>query len=327
MSSFSSFPLTSALSRSVRETFSAILEGASQLPESAALMLESAQQSALAAKEAAGEFVDSAVDVASELMEQPEVRVLAVNTLLLVLLCVVGLLFYTFRRALQHAPYSGGLKSITYMVLGCLFICFIEVGYQPPYLIKSICKITLFVACITIFQVVDADAKLLDMFARPRARQLLIGLAEGVGVYALILCSFLVFRRHVDFSRIAQALSNDGSINRDNFLFVSLYISFFNSLLEEIFFRGFAYLSLRRYIPERIAASLSAMAFSLYHFVIMASWFELVIFVVLLLSLFVAGLLFNWMDAKSDNIYNSWLVHMFANFAINTVGFLMFSMI
>ena len=304
-----------------------ILEQASQLPERAAVALDRVAQSAAAIPAMAAELVDSAVDVAEELMEQPEVQVLAVNTLLVVLLCVVGLLFYVSRRALQHAPYGSGLQSITFMILGCLFICFIEVGYRPPYLIKSVCKITLFVACITLFQLCNREARMLDMFQKPSVRQLLIATGGGLVIYGFILGSFFFFRSHIDLSHIALSLTQDSSISRDNFLFVSLYISFFNSLLEEIFFRGFAFLSLRRAVPERIAACVSALAFSLYHFVIMASWFKLWIFLLLLLSLFVAGLLFNWVDSKSDNIYNSWLIHMFSNFAINTVGFLMFGMV
>lgn len=297
------------------------------LQEGLPRVLEQAGQAAADLPEKAAALMDSAVDAAEQLMEQPEVQVLAVNALLVVLLCLVGLLFYVSRRALAHAPYGSGLQSITFMILGCLFICFIEVGYRPPYLIKSVCKITLFVACITMFQLCNPKARMLDMFQRPKPKQLLLALLAGVGVYALILGSFFFFRSHIDLSQIALSLTQDSSISEHNFLFVSLYISFFNSLLEEIFFRGFAFLSLRREVPQGIAACVSALAFSLYHFVIMASWFKLWIFVLLLVSLFVAGLFFNWVDSRSDNIYNSWLIHMFANFSINTVGFLMFGMV
>lgn len=35
------------------------------------------------------------------------------------------------------------------------------------------------------------------------------------------------------------------------------------------------------------------------------------------------GLIFNWLNEKLGCIYGSWLTHMFANFAINTIGFLL----
>ena len=163
------------------------------LQEGLPRVLEQAGQAAADLPEKAAALMDSAVDAAEQLIEQPEVRVLAVNALLVVLLCLVGLLFYVSRRALAHAPYGSGLQSITFMILGCLFICFIEVGYRPPYLIKSVCKITLFVACITMFQLCNPKARMLDMFQRPKPKQLLLALLAGVGVYALILGSFFFF--------------------------------------------------------------------------------------------------------------------------------------
>ena len=298
------------------------------LQEGLPRVLEQAGQAAADLPEKAAALVDSAVDAAEQLIEQPEVRVLAVNALLVVLLCLVGLLFYVSRRALAHAPYGSGLQSITFMILGCLFICFIEVGYRPPYLDQVDMQNHAFCGLhhhVSALQPQGAHAGHVSK-AKTKA-SLLLALLAGVGVYALILGSFFCFRSHIDLSQIALSLTQDSSISEHNFLFVSLYISFFNSLLEEIFFRGFAFLSLRREVPQGIAACVSALAFSLYHFVIMASWFKLWIFVLLLVSLFVAGLFFNWVDSRSDNIYNSWLIHMFANFSINTVGFLMFGMV
>ncbi len=55
----------------------------------------------------------------------------------------------------------------------------------------------------------------------------------------------------------------------------------------------------------------------------MAGWFDWWVFALAMLGLFVGGLLFNWLNAKQKNIYTSWLTHMFANFAINTIGFLL----
>jgi hypothetical protein len=37
--------------------------------------------------------------------------------------------------------------------------------------------------------------------------------------------------------------------------------------------------------------------------------------------------IFNILNEKSENIYASWLSHMFANFAINTIGFILFGII
>ena len=59
----------------------------------------------------------------------------------------------------------------------------------------------------------------------------------------------------------------------------------------------------------------------------MSNWFSPYLFILALTGLFVGGLIFDYINDKSENIYNSWLVHMFANFAINTIGFIMFGII
>ena len=104
---------------------------------------------------------------------------------------------------------------------------------------------------------------------------------------------------------------------------MALYISFVNSLLEEFFFRGFAYLTLEKRVPH--ASLFSAVAFAVYHTAMMLGWFPPAIFALALAGLTVGGMIFNWLNKYDGSIYTSWLVHMCANFAINTVGFILFA--
>ena len=69
------------------------------------------------------------------------------------------------------------------------------------------------------------------------------------------------------------------------------------------------------------------MVFALYHIAMMTGWFSIWVFAIALLGLFLGGLIFNYLNEKSDNIYTSWFVHMSANFAINTIGFMLFGII
>ncbi len=130
-----------------------------------------------------------------------------------------------------------------------------------------------------------------------------------------------------DFSAITGALTGNIGVTRDNFVFVSLYISFVNSLLEEFFFRGFAFLTLKKLSTRRFAYLFSAAVFSLYHVAMMIGWFSVEVFVIVLAGLFAGGLIFNFLNEKSGTIYPSWFVHMFANFAINTIGFMLFGIL
>ena len=93
-------------------------------------------------------------------------------------------------------------------------------------------------------------------------------------------------------------------------------------MLEEFFFRGFAFLALSKRIKG--ASLFSAVAFSLYHTAMMLGWFPPLLFALALIGLTIGGMLFNWLDKTNGTIYTGWLVHMFANFAINTVGAILF---
>ena len=65
--------------------------------------------------------------------------------------------------------------------------------------------------------------------------------------------------------------------------------------------------------------------FALYHIAMMIGWFGVPVILISLLGLFVGGMIFNRFDENNENIYLSWLVHMFANFATNTIGFILFA--
>ena len=114
--------------------------------------------------------------------------------------------------------------------------------------------------------------------------------------------------------------SGDRTILAATFPLAALYITFGNSLLEELFFRGFAFLALYRSGYKKLAWTFSAIAFALYHVSIMDGWFHPALLVLLTSGLACAGLLFNALDAKSQTIWPGWLVHMGANLAINTIA-------
>lgn len=150
----------------------------------------------------------------------------------------------------------------------------------------------------------------------------LLGSAYSRSFSALILRA-----RHLRFSAVTALLDKNAGVTAENFLWVSLYVSFVNSLLEEFFFRGFAFLVLRRYAGERFACLFSALSFALYHTAMMLGWFSPPLFLLALAGLAAGGVLFDLLDAGSGTIFPSWAVHIFANLAINTVGFILFKIL
>lgn len=220
-------------------------------------------------------------------------------------------------------------KKISIMLSVFIFaisITCIDAFIHPNYFVKIPIKIIFFLALPFLFFVKNKDAlsdfKKLFVFKKDG---IIKALLLGVCVYAVILGGYFLTRDIIDYSNVTSALTNDMGITANNFLFVSLYISLMNSFLEEFFFRGFGFITLKRHASRKIAYIFSSILFSIYHIGMLVGMFDFGALALLLFGLIIGGCIFNYLNELNDNIYSSWFVHMFANFAINTVGFILFT--
>lgn len=221
-------------------------------------------------------------------------------------------------------------KRIVFISVIALFCCFVmavvDGFWKPGYWIKAAIKICFFLILPVISSFFDKGSELKQVFKFEK-KGFKTAILLCVPLYLLILGAYLLLKDVFDFSAITGALTGDVGVNRENFIIVALYISFVNSLLEEFFFRGFVFLSLKKFWDIKAAYILSAALFAAYHIAIMSGWFSVWLFLLAMVGLFVGGIIFNFLNSKSNNIYTSWLVHMFANFAINTIGCMLFGII
>ena len=218
-------------------------------------------------------------------------------------------------------------KRSTILVLIVTIICSLAMALvdgvlRPGYAIKSAIKIALFMLIPLIASRLDHSVLYLQLL-RPKKKGLLPAIALGIGIYVVILGGYFLVSPFFDFSQIAGALTDNAGVTKENFLYVSLYISFANSFLEEFFFRGFVFTNLKQHSGRKLAYIFSAVTFSLYHVAMMIGWFSPALFLLVMVGLVIGGMIFNWLNEKLDTIYCSWLTHMFANFAINTIGFML----
>lgn len=203
------------------------------------------------------------------------------------------------------------------IVLICLSMAFLEAVIQPGYAAKSAIKLLLFAAAVCTIG---------DVRRWFRREGLGMGLLLGGGIFAVILLVFFLFRPFLDLDAIAAGLMGKEGIGRENFLWVALYISIVNSLLEELLFRGLGWLQLRKHTSEGFAMIFSAAAFAAYHVAILDGWFTWWVYGLCMLGLFLGGLIFNFLD-RNGSLLPSWLAHAGANLAINTVGLIMFGLL
>jgi membrane protease YdiL (CAAX protease family) len=212
------------------------------------------------------------------------------------------------------------------ILVPCGIMAMIDAVLSPDYFVKSAIKLVLFLILPIILLRKHKEISLKGLLKIER-KKLILPIALGIGVYLFIIGAYFIIGPYFDFSNVTVALTENYGVKKENFVPVALYISFVNSMLEEFFFRGLAFLTLKKLTTRRFAYLFSAAAFSLYHIAIMSSWFNPFLFVLLIASLFLAGILFNWLNEKTNTIYTSWLVHMCANFATNTIGFMLFGIL
>lgn len=215
---------------------------------------------------------------------------------------------------------------ILILIVSCVVMALVDAVLQPGYITKSIIKIVLFLALPFTYAYFGNEINVKKLFT-PKKNGIKILILLGFGIYFIIVFAYLALKGIFDFSAVTTSLNNSVGVNKENFVWVSLYISFVNSLLEEFFFRGFAFISLKEVSSRKFAYIFSSVMFALYHIAMMIGWFDIEIIILAIIGLIIGGMIFNFCNEKSGNIYTSWLIHMFANFAINTVGFILFGII
>jgi len=215
------------------------------------------------------------------------------------------------------------ILMICLIVVFCVLMAAVDGLFKANYFVKSIIKFILFLILPALYSLCDKDVNIKKVFI-PEKKGIKPAVILGVLVYGVILGGYFLLKDVFDFSSITTSLTNNIGVTGENFIFVSLYISFVNSLLEEFFFRGFAFITLKRITGRRFAYLFSAAVFAVYHIAMMIGWFGFGMFLIVMTGLFAGGIIFNYLNEKSSTVYPSWLVHMFANFAINTIGFMLF---
>lgn len=214
------------------------------------------------------------------------------------------------------------------VIVFALAVCLIDAIVQPNYFVKIPIKILFFLALPMLFFVIyREDFKEFKQLFVFRRKGMLRALILGLGVYAVIVGGFFLTRNVIDFSNVTTNLTEGMGITATNFIFVSIYISLMNSLLEEFFFRGFGFITLKKYSCRWFAYGFSSLIFAVYHIGMLVGMFNLGALALLLFGLVLGGCIFNYLNESGGTIYPSWIVHMFANFGINTVGFILFGVL
>ncbi|KND47495.1 MAG: hypothetical protein AB199_03635 [Parcubacteria bacterium C7867-004] len=217
--------------------------------------------------------------------------------------------------------------TLSLVIVGALYV--IEQFIGASYVVKTALKVLLFLILPLGLAFAYEQKRISKILGLENftVQSLLPGLLLGVGSFLIILGAYAILGSFIDMEAIADNLESKLGINSGNFLFVGLYVIFVNSLLEEFFFRGFLFLNLKGHASRVFAYVFSAGLFAVYHLAIIKGWFNPVLMALALISLFVIGLVFNYLNSRSGHFLNSWLAHGIADSAIILIGMHMFGIL
>jgi len=150
----------------------------------------------------------------------------------------------------------------------------------------------------------------------------LYGVPLGIIAALSIVIAYWTLRDQIDWS-LLQTYLDEKHITTTTFFLVFSYITFGNSFLEELFFRGWVFRTLATW-KISFAYIFSSLLFALYHLSIFSTWFSGWILLFVLFGLFVSGCLFAFLYQKTASIWSAWIVHIIADTAIVVIGYLLF---
>lgn len=207
-------------------------------------------------------------------------------------------------------------------LLTCVFLALFEHMVDINYAIKTAAKICLFFLNVWIYIKLFNDFKFGTVFNTSQMNKgewfRIIGL--GVMSASIILIAYVTLKQFIDLTSIKNDLTERLGISASSFIFVGLYITFGNSLLEEYFFRGFIYANL----PKKVAYTFSPLLFAFYHIPMIILWFNIVLIILCFIGLWIIGIIFLKVNEATETIWPSWIIHICADIMIILIGFNLF---
>ncbi len=235
-------------------------------------------------------------------------------------------LLLTDMKDIFKAKATGNLPAALPYMIALAFCCIamsaIELIFTPTYFVKAAIKLALFVIIPMSLVLVRKETAMLRFF-KPNKKTFLPMLGFGVLMYGFIIGAYFLLGKYFDLSGITSSLDEIG-VTKQNFIFVALYIAVCNSFLEEFIFRGYGFIGLSEKLGAKWACIFSAICFALYHITMMIGWYSVWLTALIIFALFIGGVILNILDSKCKTVYPAWIVHIFANLAINTIGMILF---
>jgi membrane protease YdiL (CAAX protease family) len=220
-----------------------------------------------------------------------------------VLFALVFPSFITWAYFIFAARYSGGVQQATYLVVKTIQFAF------PLVWVWAILREPL--------------------RTRPAgARGLVLGAAFGAAVVGAGWLLFELAFRDTHVFKIAAEKIHDkiAQFGIDavwKYVILGVFYSLLHSLLEEYYWRWFAFGQLRKLVPLWPAILVSAIAFAGHHVILLSEFFREAPWLAWLFASAVAigGVFWAWLYDRTGSLYSTWLSHLVIDAGIFWIGY------
>jgi membrane protease YdiL (CAAX protease family) len=142
------------------------------------------------------------------------------------------------------------------------------------------------------------------------------GVGLGILFLTAIIAFFYIFKSQTIHIRQLQELMLGWKIKKDDVLFLLFVMIFANSVLEEIFWRGYIFNRFMKYLDARRVILITSLFYASYHFITTMNLFSRAIGILFTLVIFMAGLFWGFLRHKFDSILTPIISHLMADLAI-----------
>ncbi len=147
-------------------------------------------------------------------------------------------------------------------------------------------------------------------------RGTIFGLAFGVLLLAAATGGFWILLQTEGRANAIRRILELWGLNSRWVWWFSLYLVVVNSLLEELFWRGFVLQRFLHALSRTVAVILTSFFYSLYHLVVSSVLFGLKWGCWITLLVFLVGIVWGWMKGKFPSVYPTWFSHLLADLGL-----------
>jgi len=130
---------------------------------------------------------------------------------------------------------------------------------------------------------------------------------------------FLIGNSLLDKQYIIETINKQFSINYKTVITSGILVILLSSFIEEFYYRAFSFNLLSKH-NKKIAYLLPSFIYTLQHVLFMYHWFSWLILTIAIVSLFVFALLCSMFYHKTQSIVSCWIIHLFGDLAMMTIG-------